>query len=165
MKGSVFDIFVVPLLVFSLIIMILLVLYVSEQFQNMGLNQSMSEEAQNSFALFFDVKEYLVNSLNIFSFAIVFFSIIGAGILAFTIRSHPVFFPLFLIFGAVMIFVSLILSEIIDTQFAQAPEFSNYFQDNGLGYILVLKENLPILVALSSGFILIALYFKPLGVS
>lgn len=164
-KGSVVDVFAVPFLVFITLFLLLIGYYVFDYLNTLNLNQTFSSEAQETYSSIMNAGFYSLQMFDIMSLGLVFACIISAGLLAFMIRSHPAFFPIFVFFGAVMIFVAVFLSEIVNNYFVSSSEFGGYFQAPYLTWVLVLKENLPILISLTTGFILIALYFKPLGVS
>lgn len=159
MKGSALDIYIIPVLVFVTIIVLLCCYAVINYFFN---ESGIAPESENATLLFNNFKNIGIQGLgfiDVSSLGIIFTIIIASGLLAFTIKSHPVFFPIFIFVGAIVMYVWGMMYETIENDITSNPIIGPYFSE--LSWLPVMMENMPALISITTGFILVALYFKP----
>ena len=149
MKGSALDIYVIPVLVFVSIIVLISCYAVINYFFN---ESGIAPQSENATLLFNNFKNIGIEGLG-------FIDVSSLGIIFTTIKSHPVFFPIFIFVGAIVMYVWGMMYETIENDITTNPIIGPYFAE--LSWLPVMMENMPALISITTGFILVALYFKP----
>lgn len=154
-KGSVLDIFVIVVIVFSVSIGAILAQKVLTEVQDV--NQNMSENTQMNPDILANAK----TAVSVFDYGVIF--LIGgmylvAFIFAFNIRSHPIFFIPSLLLLSIATYIS---AEVANIFYMIANTSGLTTAANQFPTMITLFENLPFIVAGLGVLLIIVMYTQP----
>ena len=157
MKGTVFDVMYVGIMVIVILMTVILATMILTAFKN----EAIADENQTFNATYFEQGETSMGVFNIGIIMVFIMGIIGAIVLAIYLETSPVFIAISIIFLVIVVGLAAPILSNMYNSFAGQESIVETSETFSTAKLLI--DNLPFFMAVGGGLVIIALYTRLRG--